>query len=52
MHFKIHVKIIHFISLMFYKDAYLLCAYIVIMTDAKKFFLKYCFTIIVHIRQT
>ena len=32
-----HFKIIHFISLVFYKDAYLACGYIVILTDAKSF---------------
>ena len=50
MHFKIHFKIIHFISLIFYKDAYLVCAYIIILIDAK-YFLRYSFTIIVHISQ-
>ena len=44
----------HFISLIFYKDAYLVHAFVVILIDAKSFsqVLFYCFTIIVHISQT
>ena len=55
IHFERHFEIINFISLIFYKDAYLFGPYIVIPTDAKQFFPKvlfYCFTIIVHISQT
>ena len=35
---KIHFKIMHFISLIFYKDAYQAGLYIVILTDVQGFF--------------
>ena len=43
----------HFISLVFYKDAYQVGLYIGILTEAQSFpqVLFYCFTIIVHINQ-
>ena len=46
IHFKIHFKIIHFISLTFYKDAYLVDLYNSCFDRYEKFFPRYCFTVL------
>ena len=37
LQYNLYLKIIHFISPTFYKDGYLVCTYVVILTEAKSF---------------